>query len=84
MADDRWFPILGSKPRVSIPWGCIAPHARQADLNHYQTLERLAERGGLSWHEALAVLTDRKWEAVKSVPQEEAQRQVVEIAGRLK
>ena len=33
----------------------------QADRNHGQTLRGLAGRGGLSWCEALAVLTDRKW-----------------------
>lgn len=39
----------------------IAPHAQQALNNHYQTLERLAERGGLSPCEAMAVLEDRDW-----------------------
>jgi len=39
----------------------IEPHAKQAELNHYQSLNRLAERGGLCWSEALAVLSDRKW-----------------------
>jgi hypothetical protein len=51
---------------VCIPWDMIAPHAKQADKNHYQTLERLAERGGLTAEEAVAVLRshsamDRNW-----------------------
>ncbi len=41
---------------IGIPWGLIAPHEKQAVKNHSQTLERLAQRGGLGWVEALAVL----------------------------
>lgn len=64
-AGDR-FPILVSgarnRPRPTIPWAAIAPHERQAMRNHGgQSLRRLAERGGLSWTEALAVLTDREF-----------------------
>ena len=60
------FPILISPqdrldypswPRT-IPWKLIAPHAKQAYENHGQTLERLAERGGLGVVEAWAVLLD--------------------------
>jgi hypothetical protein len=44
------FPILkpvagGSK---SVPWAWIEQYRSVAMRNHYQTLERLAERGGLS------------------------------------
>lgn len=46
---------------VGLPWEMITPHAAQAKKNHGQTLERLAERGGLSACEALAVLDDRAW-----------------------
>lgn len=51
----REFPVLMSYqerkahpecPR-SIPWDRIAPHEAQAKHNHDQTLERLAQRGGL-------------------------------------
>lgn len=45
----------------SIPWEMIAPHERQAQINHGQTLERLAERGGLGIREALWVLKDYRW-----------------------
>jgi hypothetical protein len=54
----RWFPIQGG-PKIL--WGVIEPHERQADANHGQTLERLAQRGGLSPCEAVAVLEDRDW-----------------------
>ena len=46
---------------TGIPWKMIARHERQARTNHSQTLERLHQRGGLSWSEALAVLQDRPW-----------------------
>lgn len=56
------FPILErGKTNFTIPWGLIAPHEKQALKNHGQTLKRLAERGGLSFCEALAVLEDRQW-----------------------
>lgn len=48
----------------SIPWSLIAPHAEWAWHNHRQTLERLAERGGLSPCEAVAVLEGRPWRAM--------------------
>lgn len=44
----------------SVPWAMLAPHKRRAELNHSQTLERLAERGGLSPSEIVCVLQDRK------------------------
>lgn len=53
----KYFPIMGFS---SIPWEMLAPHARQAMANHDQTLERLAERGGLDPYEAICILEDRK------------------------
>jgi hypothetical protein len=56
----RRFPVMGGP---SIPWWAIAPHDAQAQRNHGgQTLERLAQRGGLSPAEAMAVLEDRPYE----------------------
>ena len=60
----RKFPILDGKSIKSIPWEVIAPHDTQAQRNHGQTLERLAERGGLSAYEAVCVLTDRRFREV--------------------
>jgi len=57
-ASRRRFPIMGGP---SIPWRVIAPHEAQARINHDQSLERLAQRGGLSPAEAHFVLADRKW-----------------------
>ena len=65
---DKQFPIilpfskrLDKGPR-SVPWALVAPHEAQALKNHGgQSLERLAERGGLSLDELVAVLEDRRW-----------------------
>lgn len=57
------FPVLqsGRQPQEYIPYNIIAPHEAQAMRNHSQTLQRLAERGGLGWTEILAVLSDKTW-----------------------
>lgn len=57
MSDDpeRRFPIQGGP---SVRWSVIAPHQAQCIRNHSQTLERLAERGGLDPIEALSVYRD--------------------------
>ena len=50
----------------SIEWELLEPHRLQALKNHCgQTLERLAERGGLSPDELVAVLEDRRWHAMR-------------------
>jgi hypothetical protein len=76
VATERRFPIMLDKGRDSIPWKAIAPHERQADRNHRQTLERLAQRGGLSWCEACAVMEDRPW---RKMPTDEAEKRVREL-----
>lgn len=45
----------------SVPWSLLAPHEARAQRTHSQTLERLAERGGLSPSEMAAVIEDREW-----------------------
>ena len=45
-----------------VPWEMLAPHEAQAQRNHGgQSLERLAQRGGLDPCEALAILDDKPW-----------------------
>ncbi len=46
---------------IALPWNMLANHEKQALINHGQTLDRLAQRGGLSPCEALAILSDRPW-----------------------
>lgn len=53
---ERQFPILGDPDVKSVPWRIVEPHRKQAMANHGQTLERLAERGGLSLMELVAVM----------------------------
>ncbi len=48
-------------PFTSVPWGLIANHRDQCIRNHGQTPERLAERGGLSPSEMVAIIEDRPW-----------------------
>ena len=72
---DEEFPILKSNG-VTIPWKSIAPHEKQALINHGQSLEKLASRGGLSWCEALAVLQDSKFIAMS---EEEAKEKVLAL-----
>lgn len=74
------FPIMVGRygtPKSYIPWDVIAPHERQAQANHSQSLTRLAERGGLSPSEAVAVLEDRAW---RRMDEDAAARRLAVIA----
>ncbi len=62
----RQFPIMVGRGTAEpcpswIPWDAIAPYEGHALANHDQTLQRLAERGGLDPIEAYMVLTGRRW-----------------------
>lgn len=48
------FPIMRGP---AVPWSLIAPYESQARENHGQSLKRLAERGGLSMCEAMAIMS---------------------------
>ena len=52
--DLRYGPYGPSK----IPWAVLAPHEAQALKNHSQTLEQLANRGGLGPEEAYCIYHD--------------------------
>lgn len=54
----KMFPIMHAP---YIPWEVIAPFEHQAQKNHYQSIKRLAERGGLDPTEAVAVLEQRPY-----------------------
>lgn len=60
MSDEKMFPVLGSGGE-SIPFWVVKEHEAQAKRNHDQTVDRLAERGGLSWYELYCVLQDIHW-----------------------
>lgn len=55
----RMFPIMDSSVITQIPWDMLAPHEERAVKTHGQTLERLAERGGLGCTETVAILDDK-------------------------
>jgi hypothetical protein len=62
----RAFPVLAQAQRChgydgpsEVPWDLVAPHEAQALRNHHQTLDKLADRGGLDPIELLDVLQDR-------------------------
>lgn len=52
-------PILGCPGVRPFPMGVLRPHARRAWLNHSQSLETLARRGGCCPQELLAILEER-------------------------
>jgi hypothetical protein len=65
----KTFPILNSCVRrcreqhfqspLVVSFDLVKRHEAQAMKNHGQTVERLADRGGLSWFELLMVMTDK-------------------------
>lgn len=57
-------PIMGAALMSEIPFAMLVPHAAQALTNHSQSLDRLAQRGGLGVSEAIAILEDRPWGSV--------------------
>lgn len=73
----EFFPIL-RHPEFRLPWALVVPHAKQAMENHGQTLERLAERGGLSFSEALAVMCDLNYRDISRHGGEDGCRQSLE------
>lgn len=55
----RWMPLMTKdRVQIAIPMGLL--DERQAQVNHGQTLERLAERGGLCEAEAFALIYRKK------------------------
>lgn len=55
------FPVINTKPQQYIPYDVLKCHEERVNLNHGQSLEQLADRGGLSWHEILCILEDKPW-----------------------
>jgi hypothetical protein len=82
------FPVLrGYAPRpivrfpTGVPWALVEPHRAQAPRNHFQTLERLAERGGLAPSELVAVLEDRPWHAMNEAEAADRLRELGVVEG---
>ena len=56
-------PIMSSKYLENMPMAMLSE--KQAMKNHGQTLERLAERGGICPSEAISIMDGLHWGAVK-------------------
>lgn len=54
--------------QVNIPMEVFHSHEERALANHSQTLNQLAERGGLSVGEAACILEDKEWGALEDGP----------------
>lgn len=69
------FPLLTGKfPKVFIRWDCL--NEEWAWKNHSQTLERLAQRGGLSAKEVVMNIEKIKGSNVKDITDEFANEYV--------
>lgn len=86
--EDRQFPIMlgwenrnNKTLRRSIPWAAIVPHEPQAIKNHSQSLERLAQRGGLSPQEAIAVISGLGYGDLPQIDDAEAVAKLTQIVG---
>lgn len=54
------FPVLESGPqKLRLPWDFVEQYRARLESNHDQTLERLAERGGLAWSELACGVENR-------------------------
>lgn len=77
LLNGKRFPILGGG--MTVPWQMLAPHEPQAIANHSQSLQRLAERGGLGWAEMLCVLEGRGWRYGSEFSDEQAKSRVLAL-----
>jgi hypothetical protein len=61
------FPVLEAPDGCpkSVPWALLAPHEAQAKRNHDQTLERLAQRGGLAAQEMVDIIAGNGWSTTR-------------------
>lgn len=75
------FPVLGPCPPGTpreVPWSLLAPHEENARHVHDQTLERLAERGGMGVSEIVQVVDGGGYDAARR-PEAETLPRLLEI-----
>lgn len=72
----KQFKILSHRSHTckltSVPWDWIKDHEEQAKKNHYQSLEQLNSRGGLSPLEMYAVKNNIKWSEAAKIHTEQS------------
>ena len=73
----RMFPVLHDAMFRAVPWDMVAPHEARAKRNHDQSLERLAQRGGLSPLELVCVLSDRGLGSIRHMDAVEARNALI-------
>lgn len=70
--ENKPFPIMGSKDLKSVPWWLAESARAQLNRNHGQTVERLAERGGLCLQELAGALTCRSWSRLSEITERQS------------
>lgn len=70
--DTRKFPIMGHSEIKSVPWWLAETAQGQLYRNHRQSVERLAQRGGLDIFELAGALTGRKWSQLRDLTEVQA------------
>jgi len=67
LARMKMFPVMGQLRTVAyVPFDLVKAHEGQARTNHSQTVQGLADRGGLDCSELAAVLEDREWHHIST------------------
>lgn len=83
----KQFPVLHSSHREGgaeyIPLEILEPHEEQAYASHGQSLEQLANRGGLSWREIYAVINDKEFDYGIEHATDYYKRAVLDVAEKL-
>lgn len=83
-SEERRFKVLGTKPPETIPWAFAETFRQQAHRNHSQTLERLNERGGLSWEEIRTAMSGRDWHQIQHLTNDQARPVVLLVIEKWK
>lgn len=65
-------PVMRGVNIKKIPMKLLQPYEEQALRNHSQSLQRLAERGGMDACEILGIVHGLRWRQLKPHPDDEA------------
>ncbi len=65
-------PVMRGVSIKQIPMRLLLPYEKQAVRNHGQSLQRLAERGGMNACEILGIIRGLSWSQLKHYPDDEA------------
>jgi len=68
MVSSGCMPVMGDPTIKGLPMAFLLPHERRAELNHSQSLSRLADRGGLGLDEVYCIITDQPLSVLRGKP----------------